>query len=121
MADLSKEELHANEEQIDGALKGLESIFDKKHDDDKIAIRFDCGECCNRVSNGAKLSFNLKFAALIPEKGDELLVQTFSDGELVDKRKLKKILIPINRICSIEVEERDDKKKDHKGKDGKKD
>jgi len=114
MSDQIKEEIELIDEQDDSALKGLGPIFDKKRDDDKIAIRFECGECCNRVSNGAKLSFNPKFVALVPEDHDELLLQTFSDGELIDKRKLKKIFIPRNRICSIEIEERERKKKDDK-------
>jgi len=114
MSDLIKDEVELIEELNDSALKGLGPIFDKKDDDDRIAIRFECGECCNRVSNGAKLSFSPKFVALAPEDRDELVVQTFSDGELVEKRKLKKIIIPINRICSIEIEEKERKKKDDK-------
>ncbi|MDN5302531.1 MAG: hypothetical protein PWQ60_2045 [Thermoanaerobacteraceae bacterium] len=93
-------------EQKDPALEWLESALNKmQHDGDKkIGIEFECGDCCKKVINGAKLFFIFNFAVLLPASGDCLFMKVFSGGQLVDKQIMKKIIIPIGRICAIEID-----------------
>ncbi|WP_422445649.1 hypothetical protein [Thermoanaerobacterium sp. DL9XJH110] len=101
--DKLKEELS---EQKDPSLEGVESAINKmKHEGDKkIGIEFECGDCCKKVINGSHLFFLGNFAILLPEPGDCLFLKVISGGKIVDKEIMKKIIIPANRICSIEID-----------------
>lgn len=93
-------------EQKDPSLEGLESALNKMqlNGDKKIGIEFECGDCCKKVINGAKLFFIFNFAILLPEPGDCLFLKVISGGKIADRETMKKIIIPANRICSIEID-----------------
>ncbi|MDN5345124.1 MAG: hypothetical protein PWQ18_1238, partial [Clostridia bacterium] len=103
-------------EKKDPVLEELESVINElQHDDDKkdedkkedkdkkIGIEFECGDCCKKVINGSKLFFIKNFAVLRPAHGDCLFMKVFSGGKLVDKQIMRKIIIPVGRICAIEI------------------
>lgn len=93
-------------QEKDPALEGLESTLNELQHDraNKIGIEFECGDCCKKVLNGAKLFFIFNFAVLLPEPGDCLFMKVFSGGKLVDKQIMRAIVIPVGRICAIEVQ-----------------
>ncbi|WP_406678228.1 hypothetical protein [Moorella sp. ACPs] len=90
----------------DPALEGLETALNEMqlNGDKKIGIEFECGDCCKKVINGSKLFFVFNFAVLLPAPGDCLFMKVFSGGQLVDKQIMRKIIIPVGRICAIEIE-----------------
>lgn len=91
--------------EVDPALKGFQNVVDKLTDKHhKIGIEFECGDCCKKVINGSRLFFVFGLAILLPAKGDCLFVKLFSGGKLVDKEIVRAIVIPVKRICSIEIE-----------------
>jgi hypothetical protein len=71
----------------------------------KIAIEFECDGCCKKVLNGNRIFFIpiINVIVLIPPLGERLLLKVFSCGHIVDKEKMKAIVIPISRICSVEI------------------
>ena len=106
-------------EKKDPVLEELESIINElqhnkdkkeennkeedKKEDKKIGIEFECGDCCKKVINGSKLFFIKHFAVLLPAHGDCLFLKVFSGGKLVDKQIMRAIIIPVDRICAIEI------------------
>lgn len=101
-------------EKKDPVLEELESLINElQHDEDKkdedkkehkkIGIEFECGDCCKKVINGSKLFFIKNFAVLLPARGDCLFMKIFSGGKLVDKQIMRAIIIPVGRICAIEI------------------
>jgi hypothetical protein len=92
---------NAKNEPMVAALKAAVDswVCDKKP---RIAIEFECGDCCKKVLNGAKIFFKDYFVILLPAEGEFLLLKLFSCGKLVEKQVLAKIVIPVKRICSVE-------------------
>ncbi|AKX93887.1 hypothetical protein [Neomoorella thermoacetica] len=88
------------------ALEGLESALNEMQNDGEkeIGIEFECGDCCKKVINGSKLFFIMNFAVLLPARGDCLFMKVFSGGKLVDKQIMRAIIIPVERICAIEIQ-----------------
>ncbi|MEW6572459.1 MAG: hypothetical protein AB1374_02335 [Bacillota bacterium] len=70
-----------------------------------IALEFECGECCKKVLNGANIFFIpvINVAVLLPPYGQQLLLKVISCGHVVDKERLKIAIIPISRICNLEI------------------
>ncbi|MFZ5645289.1 MAG: hypothetical protein ACOY46_17085 [Bacillota bacterium] len=71
---------------------------------DRIGIEFECGDCCKKVLNGAKIFFASGQVILLPAHGDFLFMKIFSGGKLVDKQIMKAIIVPIKRLCAIEFQ-----------------
>lgn len=94
-------------EELESAINELQLDGDKndedKKEDKKIGIEFECGDCCKKVINGSKLFFIPGFVVLVPAHGDCLFMKVFSGGKLVDKQIMRKIIIPVDRICAIEI------------------
>ncbi|MBE3581746.1 MAG: hypothetical protein IMW96_08995 [Thermoanaerobacteraceae bacterium] len=88
-------------EELEAAIN--EFLDGDKKEDKKIGIEFECGDCCKKVINGSKLFFIKKFVVLLPARGGCLLLKVFSGGKLVDRQILKAIIIPIDRICAVEI------------------
>ncbi|MCL6560602.1 MAG: hypothetical protein K6U74_17765 [Firmicutes bacterium] len=101
---LEELEFAINELQLDGDKKDEDKKDGDKKVDKKIGIEFECGDCCKKVINGSKLFFIKNFAVLLPAHGDCLFMKVFSSGKLVDKQIMRKIIIPIDRICAIEID-----------------
>jgi hypothetical protein len=76
-----------------------------RHVKRNIAIEFECADCCKKVLNGSRIFFIpiINVAVLIPPFGQRLLLKIFSCGHVVDKELMKVIVIPISRICNIEI------------------
>ncbi|MCL6448760.1 MAG: hypothetical protein K6U04_11515 [Armatimonadetes bacterium] len=95
-------------EELESAINELQHDGDKKDgdkkEDKKIGIEFECGDCCKKVINGSKLFFIKNFAVLLPAHDDCLFMKVFSGGKLVDEQIMRKILIPVDRICAIEID-----------------
>jgi len=70
----------------------------------KIAIEFDCGGCCKKVLNGERLIpiVGLGVVVLLPDRGDHLLVKLFGEDAIIERQLVRAIVIPIDRICSVE-------------------
>ncbi|KXG78014.1 hypothetical protein AN618_06260 [Fervidicola ferrireducens] len=99
-------------EELESVINELQRDEDKKDEDKKdkdkkehkkIGIEFECGDCCKKVINGSKLFFIPGFAVLLPAHGDCLFMKVFSGGKLVDKQIMRAIIIPVDRICAIEI------------------
>jgi hypothetical protein len=99
------ETLLMNEKDKDPFDQGLQTLMDSltcgKH---KIGIEFECGECCKKVLNGAKIFTFRGLVILLPFPGDCLFMKIFSGGKLVDKQKMRAIVVPVSRICAVEIE-----------------
>jgi len=67
-----------------------------------IAIEFECGGCCKKVLNGEYLDVLGSFVILRPRRNQDLTVKLFSGGVLAEIQTADVIIIPIDRICSIE-------------------
>lgn len=93
-------------EKKDPVLEGLESAINELRPDGahKIGIEFECGDCCKKVINGSKLFFIFNFAVLLPASGDCLFMKVFSGDKLVDKQIMRAIIIPVSRICAVEIQ-----------------
>jgi hypothetical protein len=82
------------------ALKHVfKKLFDKKK---RVAVEFECGECCKKVVNGAKVFAVKNLLFLLPAKGECLFLKVISCGKIVDKQILSFIIIPFDRVCAIE-------------------
>jgi hypothetical protein len=67
-----------------------------------IAIEFECGGCCKKVLNGEYIDVLGSFVILRPRRNQDLIVKLFSGGELAELQTADVIIIPVDRICSIE-------------------
>lgn len=69
-----------------------------------IAIEFDCGDCCKKVSNGERLIVivSLGVVVLLPDHDKLLHIKLFGDEGIIERQKADAIVIPIDHICSIE-------------------
>lgn len=95
------------EETKDMSLQSLETLIERLTDNGKhrIAVEFECGACCKKVSNGAKLIVIpiLNVLVLLPSSDDSLLLKFFCDGCLVEKEKIKAIIIRLDNVKAIEI------------------
>lgn len=71
--------------------------------DRNIAIEFECGGCCKRVSNGEDIDVMNCFVVLRPARNERLCLKLVSGGCVVERQRLREIIIPIDKICSIEI------------------
>ncbi len=70
--------------------------------DRNIAIEFECGGCCKKVLNGEFIDVLGSFVILRPRRNEYLTVKLFSGGVLAELQTADVIIIPVDRICSIE-------------------
>lgn len=84
---------------------GLESVIDSICDSSRrIGVEFECGDCCKRISNGAKIFFTCDSLILLPKQCESLVLRVFCCGKIVDKQLLTAIIIPLEKLCSIEIQ-----------------
>ncbi|MEW6447964.1 MAG: hypothetical protein AB1426_07745 [Bacillota bacterium] len=83
----------------------LDSYDEEKRGLLNIALEFECEECCKKILNGARIFFIpvINVAVLLPPPGQHLLLKVVSCGHIVDKERVKIAIIPISRICNIEI------------------
>ncbi len=67
-----------------------------------IAIEFECGHCCKKVLNGEFIDVLGSYVVLRPARNQDLMIKVFSAGVLVERQTADVIIIPVDRICSIE-------------------
>ncbi|MGI6707078.1 MAG: hypothetical protein ACOX6S_12915 [Clostridia bacterium] len=67
-----------------------------------IAIQFECGHCCKKVLYGQYIDVLGSYVVLRPMRNEDLIIKVFSAGELVERQRADVIIIPVDRICSIE-------------------
>jgi len=67
-----------------------------------IAVEFECDDCCKKALNARILKIICEFLVLVGFGDGCILVKTISGGELVEKELVKAIVIPLDRVCSIE-------------------
>jgi len=72
--------------------------------DNDIAIEFECGACCKKVLNGDRLFpiISLGVVVLLPRQGQFLDIKLFGEEGIIERQTARAIIIPIDRICSIE-------------------
>jgi hypothetical protein len=68
-----------------------------------IAVEFECDGCCKKASNARFLNVIAGFLVLVSFDGACILVKTISGGTVVEKEIVKAIVIPLSRVCSIEI------------------
>ena len=68
-----------------------------------IAIQFECGECCKKVFYGESIAVIGCFIVLRPAAGRRLKVKLFCGGRVADVQWTQVIIIPIDKISSIEI------------------
>lgn len=72
--------------------------------DQVVDVEFECGECCKKAFGGNLLLVGCDFILLTQVCPTEpILVKAFSAGNLVIKEFVSSIIIPFNRICSVEI------------------
>lgn len=71
---------------------------------DNIAVQFECGKCCKKVLNGDRLVpvLSLGVVVLLPPSGESLLIKLFGEEGIIERQMARAIVIPIDRICSLE-------------------
>ncbi|NPV54441.1 MAG: hypothetical protein HPY71_13150 [Firmicutes bacterium] len=85
------------------ALKELEAIEDFGDPFKQcIAVEFECDDCCKKALNAKILTIVDGFLILVGFNKGCILVKTISGGELVEKEVVRAIVIPLNRVCSVE-------------------
>ena len=70
-----------------------------------IAVEFECGACCKKVLNGKKLIVIpvLNVLVLLPAPGQFLILKFFCDGCLVEKQRMRAIIIRLDNVKAIEI------------------
>lgn len=88
----------------DPSMESMQTLLDgfSLDGESRIAIEFECGNCCKKVLNGAKIIIIFDFVILLPRHRETLLLKVFSDGKVVDKQIMSSIIIPFDKICSFE-------------------
>lgn len=90
----------------DSIVSGIKQLLDKAKcdgEDPIFAVQFQCGECVKKVLHVADIDFFDGVAVLTPRRGHFLVIKLFCDGKLTDKQLARAIVVPIERICSVEV------------------
>lgn len=68
-----------------------------------IAVEFECDDCCKKALNARILRIIRGFVILVGFGGASILVKTISGGQLVERELVRAIIIPLDRVCSIEI------------------
>lgn len=69
-----------------------------------VDVEFECGECCKKAFGGNLALIGCNFILLSQTHPSKpILVKAFSAGKLVIKEFISSILIPLDRVCSIEI------------------
>lgn len=78
----------------------------KKHGDPdklRVTVLFECDGCCVKALNGKIVDIVAGFLVLVARDESFILVRIISEEEIVDKEVAKVIIIPLDRICAIEI------------------
>lgn len=78
----------------------------KKHGDPdklRVTVLFECDGCCVKALDGRIADVVRGFLVLVARDDSFILVKIMSDGKLVDKEVVKVIIIPLDKICAIEI------------------
>lgn len=70
----------------------------------RIAVEFECDSCCKKALNAKILKIIDEFLVLTAFDDDGILVKVISGGILVEKEIVKVIIIPLDKVCSIEID-----------------
>lgn len=101
---MSEEQLHVGTERAGATsplLRACRTYGD--HRVQKVAVEFECADCCKKASN-AKIADVVDGVLVLVACDDTLiLVRTFSDGKVVDKQLAKVVIIPLDKVCSVEL------------------
>jgi len=101
--DLEEDELRSFSDDDGTRSDILQHVFGKLLDKKKrIAIEFECGDCCKKVLNGAKIFTFKGLLFLLPSRGECLFLKVISCGKVAEKQILNFIIIPLERVCAIE-------------------
>lgn len=76
----------------------------------KIGVEFCCGSGFKKVVNAVEAIEVCTFLILFPPDHEVLYLKAFGADGVIEKETVKTIAIPIDRICSIEI---DPKEIDH--------
>jgi|GEM_PF-939685 len=89
----------------DPVLQSLGSLIDRltQGGSESIALEFECGACCKKVLNGRTLIVIPGFVVLLPATGDFLLLKVFCDGCLVEKQRMRAIIVNRDNLKAIEI------------------
>ncbi len=74
----------------------------------KIGVEFCCGSGFKKVVNAAKAVEVCTFLILFPKDHEALVLKAYGAGGVIEKETMKAIAIPIDRICSIEIDPKED-------------
>ncbi|MBC7342556.1 MAG: hypothetical protein H5U02_08955 [Clostridia bacterium] len=69
-----------------------------------VAVEFECDGCCKKALNAKIVAVIDGFLILVGFNGKTILVKTISGGKLVEKEIARAIIIPLGKICSIEID-----------------
>jgi len=69
----------------------------------RVAVLFECDDCCIKASGGRIAEIVDGFLVLVAKEDSFIVVKAISDGELVDKELVKVIIIPVDKICAVEI------------------
>lgn len=70
----------------------------------RVAVEFECDDCCKKALNARILTVVDEFLILVAHDDGCILIKTISGGQLVEKEIAKAIIIPLERVCSIEFD-----------------
>ena len=112
MAEEVKEEVIHNEtvEKKESVLEAILKHLAHECEEIKIGVEFSCGSGFKKVVNAVKAIEVYTFLILFPPDHEALSLKAFGEDGVIEKEILKAIAIPIDRICSIEI---DPKEVDH--------
>jgi alpha-D-ribose 1-methylphosphonate 5-triphosphate synthase subunit PhnH len=75
-------------------------------EDLRVAVEFHCGCCCKKASNARLAEIIDGLLVLEAAKHESITVKMFADGKVVDREKAKIVIIPLEKICSVEITEK---------------
>ncbi len=83
---------------------GITGVVKDRFLDKVVDVEFECGECCKKVFGGRLALIGNDFILLSQvHLSKPILVKAFSAGKLVVKEFVESIIIPFDRVCSIEI------------------
>ncbi len=69
----------------------------------RVTVIFECEGCCLKALNGKVAEIVDGFLVLVARDDSFILVKLTSGGKLVDKEVVKALIIPLDRICAVEI------------------
>ncbi len=85
--------------------ENLQTIIDKMCDNNhRFAVEFECGACCKKIKNIAKVFILGDVAILLPVPCESLILKVISWGKVVEKSLLRTAIVPLEKLCAFEVE-----------------